>query len=110
MKEDKKCIQNLITLHQDISIIVRLIAILQKELNYFLHTKKEVQDCLSEYITEDGIINGTALKEHWFSISKKDVFISHSHCDINKVKAFAGWLYDCFELEAFIDFLLLGLL
>ncbi len=41
--------------------------------------EKEVQACLSEYITEDGVINGTDLKEHWFSISKKDVFISHSH-------------------------------
>lgn len=74
-----------------------------KGIELFSAHEKEVQDCLSEYITEDGIINGTALKEHWFSISKKDVFISHSHCDINKVKAFAGWLYDCFGLEAFID-------
>lgn len=65
--------------------------------------KKEVHDCLAEYITEDGIINGTALKEHWFSISKKDIFISHSHNDINKVKAFAGWLHEYFKLEAFID-------
>ncbi len=65
--------------------------------------EKEVHDCLAEYITEDGIINGTALKEHWFSISKKDIFISHSHSDISKVKAFAGWLHERFGLEAFID-------
>ena len=65
--------------------------------------EKEVQDCLAEYITEDGIINGTTLKEHWFSISKKDVFISHSHNDLQKVIAFAGWLHDRFGLEAFID-------
>jgi hypothetical protein len=31
--------------------------------------EKEVQKCLSQYITEDGIINGTDLKEHWFSIA-----------------------------------------
>ena len=65
--------------------------------------RQEVHDCLEKYITEDGIINGTDLKEHWFSISKKEIFISHSHSDINKVKAFAGWLYECFGLEAFID-------
>lgn len=65
--------------------------------------ENEVKECLSEFITEDGIINGTALKEHWFSISKKDVFISHSHKDINKVKAFAGWLNQTFGLETFID-------
>ena len=69
----------------------------------FASHEKEVQDCLSDYISEEGIINGTDLKEHWFAISKKDVFISHSHKDINKVKAFAGWLYECFGLEAFID-------
>lgn len=63
----------------------------------------EVQDCLSRYITEDGIINGSDLKEHWFSISEKDIFISHSHNDIHKVKAFSGWIYDTFGLEAFID-------
>lgn len=63
----------------------------------------EVQGCLSRYITEDGVINGSDLKEHWFAISKKDIFISHSHKDIHKVKAFAGWLYENFGLEAFID-------
>lgn len=65
--------------------------------------QKEVQECLSKYISEDGIINGTNLKEDWFSITKKDVFISHSHKDINKVKAFAGWLHNAFGIEAFID-------
>lgn len=69
----------------------------------YANHEKEVHNCLSKYITEDGVLNGTLLKEHWFSISHKDVFISHSHCDINEVKAFAGWLYDCFGLEAFID-------
>lgn len=65
--------------------------------------QKEVQKCLAEYISEDGVINGTNLKEDWFSITKKDVFISHSHNDINKVKAFAGWLHEVFGLEVFID-------
>ena len=65
--------------------------------------EEEVHDCLAQYITEDGIINGTELKNHWFSITKKDVFISHSHDDIYKVIAFAGWLHEAFGLEAFID-------
>ena len=69
----------------------------------FAKHEEEVQDCLSKYISEEGIINGSDLKEHWFSISQKDIFISHSHKDINKVKAFAGWIYETFGLEAFID-------
>lgn len=69
----------------------------------FKRHEEEVQDCLSKYISEDGVINGSDLKEHWFSISQKDIFISHSHKDLNKVKAFAGWIYETFGLEAFID-------
>ena len=76
---------------------------LTKGSELFSQHEMEVQDCLSKYITEDGVINGSDLKEHWFSISDKDIFISHSHKDINKVKAFAGWFYDTFGLEAFID-------
>ena len=33
----------------------------------------------------------------------KNVFLSHSHKDITKVAAFAGWLYDTFGLTSFID-------
>ena len=43
------------------------------------------------------------MKANWFNIGNADICISHSHQDISKVKAFAGWLYDEFELKAFID-------
>lgn len=58
---------------------------------------------LKDFILEYKRIDGTAVKEHWFNQIKADVFISHSHDDISKVKAFAGWLYDKFGLKAFID-------
>lgn len=58
---------------------------------------------LKEFIYENGHIDGIALQSDWFQIENVDVFISHSHQDINKVKAFAGWLYDEFGLTAFID-------
>lgn len=59
--------------------------------------------CLQDFIKNNDTIDGTALKEHWFNMTKADVFLSHSHNDISKVKAFAGWLYDVFGLTAFID-------
>ena len=43
------------------------------------------------------------MKSNWFQMEDVDVFISHSHKDIVKVKAFAGWLYDEFGITAFID-------
>ena len=63
----------------------------------------QAKDSLKNYIYKNGHIDGSALKKHWFSIGKADVFLSHSHNDINKVKAFAGWLYDTFGLTSFID-------
>lgn len=58
---------------------------------------------LKAFIYDNGHIDGTAMKSNWFQIEDVDVFLSHSHQDINKVKAFAGWLYDEFHLTAFID-------
>lgn len=65
--------------------------------------EKQSQKALDEFITPNGRIDGTALQENWFSITKADVFLSHSHKDINKVKAFAGWLKYTFGLTSFID-------
>ncbi len=65
--------------------------------------QKHVRECLSDYISTDGVINGSELRENWFSIETTDIFISHSHKDINKVKAFAGWLYNKFRLTSFVD-------
>lgn len=65
--------------------------------------QKEMEDSLSNYVLKDGTIDGSELKKNWFSISEKDIFISHSHKDLDEVKAFAGWLYDTFKLTSFID-------
>ncbi len=66
-------------------------------------TTTRIRKCLREFILENGHIDGTALKDHWFSIIDADIFLSHSHKDIEKVKGFAGWLYDQFGLTSFID-------
>lgn len=65
--------------------------------------ESNVQGCLSKFISPDGTINGSELRENWFSVENTDVFISHSHKDINKVKAFAGWLSERFGLTSFVD-------
>lgn len=69
----------------------------------YSNQKREIQQPLNAFITKSGIIDGTKLKEHWFSISPKDVFISHSHKNLNEALALAGWLHECFGLESFID-------
>ena len=71
--------------------------------NLYSDHEEKVQKSLSKYITEDGNINGTALQKNWFPAKNVDVFLSHSHKDLNKAKAFAGWLKDNFGLTSFID-------
>lgn len=81
------------------------------ELNRYLEVgKKEfdnfstkVKENLKDFIYDNGKIDGSSLKEHWFNIVDADIFISHSHRDIVKVKAFAGWLKHNFDLTCFID-------
>ena len=65
--------------------------------------KDESQLALKRFIFDNEEIDGSALKDHWFSISKADVFLSHSHKDEDEVIAFAGWLYNTFGLTSFID-------
>ena len=81
------------------------------ELNKYLECGKQIyqsheaqaKKSLKEFIYDNGHIDGTTMKSNWFQIEDVDIFISHSHRDITKVKAFAGWLYDKFGLLAFID-------
>ncbi len=69
----------------------------------FDETQTKVRKNLKEFILENGNIDGTKLKEHWFNAIDADIFLSHSHKDLEKVKGFAGWLYKTFGLKAFID-------
>ena len=75
----------------------------QRGRDIFEQTSSKVQKDLKEFILNNGHIDGTALKEHWFPIIDADIFLSHSHKDLEKVKGFAGWIYDTFGLIPFID-------
>lgn len=65
---------------------------------------------ISDYATktiQQQTINGTELQELWFPVDELgefDVFISHSHKDIDDVVLpFASWLYSHLGLRSFID-------
>lgn len=61
----------------------------------------------SEELVKEQAINGTRLQELWFPLDELgefDVFISHSHRDIDDlVIPFASWLYSHLGLRCFID-------
>lgn len=69
----------------------------------FAECRSDVKSVLEKYILPGGALDGDMMKEEWFKSQKYDVFLSHSHKDIDKVKAFSGWLYDKFGLKCFID-------
>ena len=64
--------------------------------------KAQYQESLEEYINED-IINGTKIQTEWFPPIEADIFISHSHKDIDVASALAGWIHETFGLNCFID-------
>lgn len=52
---------------------------------------------------ERGIINGEKLRDFVFPIDEFDVFISHSHNDLEIAKLFAAWLEEKCGLSVFLD-------
>ena len=55
-------------------------------------------------IIENKYINGQTIQRNWFPVLENiDVFLSHSHMDINDVTAFAGWLQENLGVKVFID-------
>lgn len=71
--------------------------------NLYEHFQQQSRDCLKAFLLDSGHIDGTALKNHWFRATEADIFISHSHQDVDKAIAIAGWLKEEFGLTAFID-------
>ncbi|MDH7912078.1 hypothetical protein [Winogradskyella sp. SYSU M77433] len=49
------------------------------------------------------IIDGSATQEDWFPQINCDIFLSHSHLDIDRAKKLAGWFKNKFNLDVFID-------
>lgn len=62
-----------------------------------------IRDSLEKYINPDGSLSETDIENEWFPNIDAHVFLSHSHNDLEFVISFAGWLYEKFKIEAFID-------
>lgn len=65
--------------------------------------KGSIRDSLTKYIEEGGELNGKRIRENWFPQVEADIFISHSHTDLEKVQLIAGLLKVAFGLRCFID-------
>lgn len=69
-----------------------------------LERPRGLQDELRRLVKgESGIINGKKLRNFVFPTDNYDVFISHSHDDLEIAKQFAAWLKEKYRCSVFLD-------
>jgi hypothetical protein len=69
----------------------------------YTSNKNQVGETLKSFVANDGILDGSKMQSNWFPQVNAEVFISHSHKDEKRAIAFAGWLFETFNITAFID-------
>ncbi len=62
-----------------------------------------VRPALSEFIRQDNSLDGSAIQSEWFPQIDADVFLSHSHNDLETAIIVSGWLEKHLGLTSFID-------
>jgi hypothetical protein len=66
--------------------------------------RNKLNESLEIKFKDNKEIDGTAIQEEWFSNIDCDIFLSHSHKDIDRANGFAGWVKKQFDLNVFIDY------
>lgn len=65
--------------------------------------KTIIAETLDSFILDSGNLDGSKMQSDWFPTIDADIFLSHSHNDMDLALNFAGWLKDRFGLTTFID-------
>lgn len=74
-----------------------------KNSNSNLCSGGDITNCIITKFKEGDSLNGKRILDEWFPKVECNVFISHSHGDKRLANAFAGWLYENFNIISFID-------
>lgn len=69
--------------------------------NIYQRTKRKFS--ITNFLDEDGILDGSKIQSNCFPTVEADIFISHSHEDLDLVKFLAGFLYKSKGLISFTD-------
>lgn len=75
----------------------------QKDINQFTEIDDKIAQKIASFSLADGKLDGSKMTADWFPIFEADIFISHSHNDLNKATALAVFLKRLFGLNCFID-------
>lgn len=68
----------------------------------------QISDFLEKMIFDYPVNDGNEIMNNYFSTVNADIFLSHSHTDLNLALAVAGLLKDKFDLNTFVDTLVWG--
>lgn len=58
---------------------------------------------LAKYLSPDGALDAESITQDWFGEIRADIFLSHSHGDLDLALELAAWLQEDFGLRVFID-------
>ena len=73
------------------------------ELFLFSDIEKDIDRTIKSFTKLDGKLDGTKMIANWFPVFTADIFISHSHDDLEIAIALAAFLKREFNLKVFID-------
>lgn len=65
--------------------------------------KSNIKEELKSYVNDNGYINMSKITEDWFPTVKCDIFLSHSHKDIELVNGLVGFFHKYFKVNVFVD-------
>lgn len=73
--------------------------------NLFEADKVKIKDTIEKYYLESDqtLLDGNKIMEEWFPLVESEIFISHSHADIEEIYELVGFLNIEFGIKAFID-------
>lgn len=83
------------------------------DLTSYLEKENKLKQQLSlqsieKYTLSNGDLDAKEIKDEWFQSIKADIFLSHSHKDIETVKKFAAWLENTYDVNVFVDAFMWG--
>ena len=94
---------NLDTLIREYAYNKEIAELIRKGKNYVDECKRPIKKAIKDYLTMDGTIDASKLKDDWFpKLQNKHVFLSHSHKDEELAKGVAASLQEK-GVSVFID-------
>lgn len=69
----------------------------------YQENSKQVQSSLNAFVNNNNSLDGSAIQNSWFPQIDADIFISHSHSDIDTAIVLSGFLRESLKLKAFVD-------